>query len=326
MAASAVAATVAATVAEPDLLDPLVSASPAMLMAAVTARLAADELVTGPIKASSWAALVESAYAMLRSRLARSVAEGRAEALKRKQAATAWNFRVRALGVLASSGMGWGVNVLPYLRRSIEGRALHATSAELHVACRRARFITAEVQSDAFFTLDCRICCCCHSVRVVGDDLFSASSSSSSSSSSSFAILCVCVCVCANFVLQQIMGEFVLSKGVRGSGLGQFVSPTGLTLTANQEHLLIADWGNARVVIASAQDGESIRRFEAPPYSLKHPRALVVIPRTGEVCLSACLERRERMGVCVYLCIVYLCVGGGRGDVCTLFVCRGREG
>jgi hypothetical protein len=47
-----------------------------------------------------------------------------------------WNRKSRPVGLLGSPGLGYGVNVLPYLRRSVEGRALHATSQEIGRACR----------------------------------------------------------------------------------------------------------------------------------------------------------------------------------------------
>ncbi len=50
-----------------------------------------------------------------------------------------WNQRSRPVAVLGAPGMGYGENVLPYLRRSVEGVALHATSRELRGACRRRR-------------------------------------------------------------------------------------------------------------------------------------------------------------------------------------------
>jgi hypothetical protein len=50
-----------------------------------------------------------------------------------------WNHRSRAVAVLGAPGMGYGENVLPYLRRSVEGLAVHATSRELGGACRRRR-------------------------------------------------------------------------------------------------------------------------------------------------------------------------------------------
>jgi hypothetical protein len=57
-----------------------------------------------------------------------------------------WNQRSRPVAVLAAPGMGFGENVLPYLRRSVEGLAVHATSRELCGACRRRhRWPSAEV-------------------------------------------------------------------------------------------------------------------------------------------------------------------------------------
>ncbi len=56
-----------------------------------------------------------------------------------------WNRRSRAVAVLGAPGMGYGENVLPYLRRSLEGVAVHATSRELGGACRRRRRWPQEV-------------------------------------------------------------------------------------------------------------------------------------------------------------------------------------
>jgi hypothetical protein len=56
-----------------------------------------------------------------------------------------WNHRSRAVAVLGAPGMGYGENVLPYLRRSVEGLAVHATSRELGGACHRRRKWPQEV-------------------------------------------------------------------------------------------------------------------------------------------------------------------------------------
>ena len=56
-----------------------------------------------------------------------------------------WNQRSRPVAVLGAPGMGYGENVLPYLRRSVEGVAVHATSRELRGACRRRRRWPLEV-------------------------------------------------------------------------------------------------------------------------------------------------------------------------------------
>jgi hypothetical protein len=79
-----------------------------------------------------------------------------AQETARREAATAhheqqrgvgaqWNQRSRAVAVLGAPGMGYGENVLPYLRRSVEGVAVHATSRELGGACRRRRRWPPEV-------------------------------------------------------------------------------------------------------------------------------------------------------------------------------------
>ncbi len=51
-----------------------------------------------------------------------------------------WNRRSRPVAVFGAPGMGYGFNVLPYLCRSVEGRAMHATSAEIRGACRRTKW------------------------------------------------------------------------------------------------------------------------------------------------------------------------------------------
>jgi hypothetical protein len=58
---------------------------------------------------------------------------------QQRDAGAKWNQRSRPVAVLGAPGMGYGENVLPYLRRSVEGLAVHATSRELGGACRRRR-------------------------------------------------------------------------------------------------------------------------------------------------------------------------------------------
>jgi hypothetical protein len=52
-----------------------------------------------------------------------------------------WNRRSRAVAVLGAPGMGYGFNVLPFLRRSMEGVVVHGASAELRGACRRTKWL-----------------------------------------------------------------------------------------------------------------------------------------------------------------------------------------
>jgi hypothetical protein len=80
--------------------------------------------------------------------VAQECARCEAAAVRREQqrdVGAQWNHRSRAVAVLGAPGMGYGANVLPYLRRSVEGLALHATSRELGGACRRRRQWPQEV-------------------------------------------------------------------------------------------------------------------------------------------------------------------------------------
>ncbi len=60
--------------------------------------------------------------------------------VQRAGVAAQWNRRSRPVAVLGAPGMGYGFNVLPFLRRSVEGRAMHASSQEIRGACRRTKW------------------------------------------------------------------------------------------------------------------------------------------------------------------------------------------
>jgi tripartite motif-containing protein 71 len=83
--------------------------------------------------------------------------------------------------------------------------------------------------------------------------------------------------------MQAIAGEFVLSTGSEGSGLGQFNSLQGLSLTPDEMHLLICDAGNHRVVVADARDGRSLRSLQGPASTLDFPAQAVMVPQMGQV-------------------------------------------
>jgi hypothetical protein len=97
--------------------------------------LAAEELP------STVDALVQQAVAVVCTGLPPTFDSCQTQFRERVVVAAAWNNRSRAVAVLGSSGLGWGVNVLPYLRSSVEGRAMHATSQEIRVAVRRTRWV-----------------------------------------------------------------------------------------------------------------------------------------------------------------------------------------
>ncbi len=83
------------------------------------------------------------------------------------------------------------------------------------------------------------------------------------------------------FVVQAITGEFVLSCGSKGTGLGQFNILRGLTLTPDEMHLLICD--SHRVVVADARDGRSLRSLHSPAGILAQPMQAIVVPQTRQV-------------------------------------------
>ncbi len=84
-------------------------------------------------------------------------------------------------------------------------------------------------------------------------------------------------------LVQCIAGEFVLSSGSRGTGLGQFDGLRGLSLTPDETKLLVCDTGNCRVVVADARDGRSLRSLQGPAGTLVAPMQAVVVPQTGQV-------------------------------------------
>ncbi len=92
--------------------------------------------------------------------------------------------------------------------------------------------------------------------------------------------------------MQEITGEFVLSCGSEGSGLGQFHELRGLSLTPDEMHLLICDCGNHRVVVADVRDGRTLGSLQGPAGTLREPFQAVEVPQTGQVLVvdySRCL-------------------------------------
>jgi tripartite motif-containing protein 71 len=83
--------------------------------------------------------------------------------------------------------------------------------------------------------------------------------------------------------VQAITGDFVLSCGSKGSGLGQFDGLRGLSLTPDETHLLICDLENHRVVVADARDGRSLQCLQGPAGTLVRPMQAIVVPQTGQV-------------------------------------------
>jgi hypothetical protein len=109
-----------------------------------------------------------------------SVRQTAVAALHRERAGVAdeWNKKSRAVAVLGAPGMGYGFNVLPFLRRSEEGRALHATSLEICGACGRTKWKKEVCMCVGVCVCACVYVCVCLRVRVCV-----------------FACMCVCMSV-----------------------------------------------------------------------------------------------------------------------------------
>jgi tripartite motif-containing protein 71 len=86
--------------------------------------------------------------------------------------------------------------------------------------------------------------------------------------------------------VQAITGEFVLSYGSKGAGVGQFSELRGLSLTPDETHLLVCDVNNQRVVVADARDGRSLRSLQGPAGTLDRPTQAIVVPQTGQVLVA----------------------------------------
>ena len=135
---------------------PLAPVSPVDVATAVATRLHAQlpqrvprSNIKTPLPVAAVEALVAQVATDALAALAAGWTRAVAEEAVRHEAATArhtheagvagqWNLRSRPVGLLGSPSLGFGQHVLPYLRRSVEGRALHATSQEIRGACRRA--------------------------------------------------------------------------------------------------------------------------------------------------------------------------------------------
>jgi hypothetical protein len=133
---------------------PLADVSPSDVVTAVVARLHTQlpqHVPRSTVKTSLPTVVLEAlvlqvaakAVDVLAAAWSRAVAEETARAAaaathhqQLAQIAGQWNRKSRPVGLLGSPGLGCGVNVLPYLRRAVEGCALHATSQEIGRACR----------------------------------------------------------------------------------------------------------------------------------------------------------------------------------------------
>jgi hypothetical protein len=59
-----------------------------------------------------------------------------------------------------------------------------------------------------------------------------------------------------------------------------------LALSPDETRLLVADYGNRRVVVADAHDGRSVRTLQGPAGTLQRPVGIAMVPRTGQVLVT----------------------------------------
>jgi hypothetical protein len=150
------AALAAAAARMPD--PPLTAVAPVDVAEAVAIRMSTllpqhipHPKIVASLPVDAWEALVQRVASVALDAFAlewpRAMADERvrhAAAAERHQreadVAGQWNRRSRAVAVLGAPGMGYGFNVLPFLRRSLEGVAVHGASAELRGACHRTKW------------------------------------------------------------------------------------------------------------------------------------------------------------------------------------------
>ena len=113
----------------------IVRPSPRSIGHAIT--LALQGLPDVDVLAAALDAVVQQAAALLRDRLATAHAECHTAVGARTRAALAWNRRSRVTAILGSHTLGHGLLAFPWLRRSAEGRAMHAVCGEMRDACER---------------------------------------------------------------------------------------------------------------------------------------------------------------------------------------------
>ncbi len=130
-----------------------------------------------------------------------------------------------------------------------------------------------------------------------------------------WCLVCVlCFLVSFDFVVQAIKGEFVLAVGSRGSDLGQFTEPLGLTLSPDETRLLVCDSSNHRVVVADSGDGRSLAELRGPAGTLDYPVAVAIVPQTGQVLVVDSHRHRVVMFAGVDDDTVVRTIGDGEGD------------
>jgi hypothetical protein len=158
-----------------------------------------------------------------------------------------------------------GVNLLPYLQRGLEGRALKAMGPAAALELSRTVFEDAVPRRWPREV--------CRAIKVPMESLFS-----------SFTKIRERGCI---HFLGQVHGVVQRIIGSQGNLINQFSRPYGLALSPCENFVLVADRGNRRVVVIRTSDGSWVRTLTGPPGTLQGSCACVaVVPASGEVLVS----------------------------------------
>jgi hypothetical protein len=186
-----------------------------------------------------------------------------------------------------------GINLFPYLRRRVEGRALGAIGPtavlELSRTVREAA-LPRRWPREVLHVFSSIFC-------AKFDRIFSSL-----------------------LITSQLQGELQRTVGSRGDQPGQFNIPGGLALTPDESFLLVVDGANRRVAVLRATDGTWVRQLTGPPDTLLHLVGVVVVPSTGEVLVSDGLRNQVVQFQSIDDDTVVGTLGTGRGSGPTQFI------
>ena len=148
-----------------------------------------------------------------------------------------------------------GINLFPYLRRRVEGRALGAMGPKTVLELSRTVREAAMPRRWPREVFDVFVC-------ALFEHVFSSLQS------------------------RQLQGEWYRTVGSKGDQPGQFNNPRGLALTPDEAFLLVVDGRNDHVAVLRATDDTWVRQLTGPPGTLLNPWRIAVVPSTGAVLVS----------------------------------------
>ena len=77
--------------------------------------------------------------------------------------------------------------------------------------------------------------------------------------------------------------KYIKSVGSNGTGENNYRFPSGLTLSTDEQFLLIVDKNNNRIIVADSTTGLYIRELKGPNGTLNNPSDIEIVPSTGNI-------------------------------------------